>query len=78
MLGIQKAVKSCSDPGTLQLNKRDFKIKYVFDLIPRRAGKDEFKYNIFKFTDYAPTAFMNIRKQFGITSNSYLKSIGAK
>jgi len=38
MLGLQKAIKSCSDPGTNILSKRDFKVKYIFDLIPRRTG----------------------------------------
>ena len=38
MLGLQKAVKSCNDPGTYVLSKRAFKVKYIFDLIPRRTG----------------------------------------
>lgn len=37
MLGISKAVKSTTDPMTFALTKYDFKVKYIFDLIPRRS-----------------------------------------
>jgi len=62
MLGIQKAVRSTSDPGSIQLTKRDFRVKYVFDLIPRKTQNDSKSYNIFTFIDYAPSAFYNIRQ----------------
>jgi 1-phosphatidylinositol-4-phosphate 5-kinase len=62
MIGIQKATRSCSDPGTVELTNHDFKMQYQFDLIQRRTGSEKEKHLIYKFIDYAPSAFMNIRK----------------
>jgi 1-phosphatidylinositol-4-phosphate 5-kinase len=75
MIGIQMAIKSIqgyTGPPA------DFRLKYYFELIPKRFAGDKLRNNvaICKFTDYAPNTFSYIRRQFGITNDEYLKSIG--
>lgn len=69
MIGIQMAVRSVK--GYQQMiyeQPKDFKLKYYFELVPRRFGGEENKnlQNICKFTDYAPNTFNHIRKIFNI------------
>ena len=77
MIGIQMAVRSikglqeiiCDEP-------KDFGLKYCFELVPRRFGDDNFKSQIYAFTDYAPNTFNHIRKIFKIDNEAYINSIG--
>lgn len=68
------SVKSTSSEDN-QVNPRDFELKYYFEILPRRlkSGKNE---KIYKFKDYAPKVFFEIRKDFKVNTESYLKSIG--
>jgi 1-phosphatidylinositol-4-phosphate 5-kinase len=55
MLGIQKAVKSVSnflEAGDFA--NKEFKVKYYFELIPKRIGYEKSSFKICKFQDYAP------------------------
>lgn len=51
-------------------------MRYVFELVPRRANESKNSYKICRFYDYAPAVFNQIRKMFGIKNDDYLKSIG--
>ena len=75
MLGIQMAVKSTLETQQ-PLNKRDFALKYVFELVPRRTNDENVGYKICRFFDYAPAVFNEIRKMYGIKNDDYLRSIG--
>lgn len=55
---------------------QDFKLKYYFELVPRRFGGEDNFGKICKFTDYAPNTFNHIRKLFNIDNEDYIKSIG--
>ena len=72
------AVKSVTRQGKEELTKKDFKVRYYFELIPRRAGGIKETYKIFKFYDYAPHVFLQIRNMYGITRESYIQSIGTQ
>ena len=50
-------------------------MKFYFELLPRRV-KTKINQKIFKFFDYAPRVYFEIRKIFNITTESYLESIG--
>ena len=70
--GIYKSINIIDNDKYHILNKSDFKIRNKIELHPIYS-------NLFKkckFKDYAPHVFENIRRQFGINSDSYLKSIG--
>ena len=70
--GIYKSINIIDNDKYHILNKSDFKIRNKIELHPIYS-------NLFKkckFKDYAPHVFENIRRQFGINSESYLKSIG--
>lgn len=73
MIGIQMSVKSVLN--TDKLIQKDFSLKYYFELLPRRV-KNMDNCKIYKFYDYAPKVFYEIRTDFKITSDSYLRSIG--
>ena len=75
MVGIRSAVKGVVLNHDYVLQPRDFKTKYYFELCPRRT-KEKNIYKICKFQDYAPYIFHEIRRLYGITTTSYLKSIG--
>ena len=75
MIGIKVAVKSAVErPETLTL--KDFKLKYIFELIPKRTSDVKDNYKICTFFDYAPSIFLEIRRLFGIKNEDYLRSIG--
>jgi Ca2+-binding EF-hand superfamily protein len=76
MLGIQMAVRSVIDNHNDQLTSKDFKLKYYFELVPRRTHDDKNAFKICKFFDYAPSVFCEIRKLYGIKNEEYLRSIG--
>ncbi len=40
-----------------EIVKRDFGLKYYFELVPRRSGSEKLSYKVCKFTDYAPNVF---------------------
>ena len=75
MLGMRKSVTSILDVP--KLNEEDFKVKYVFELVPRRkAGGSQFKV-VSRFFDYSPNVYYKIRVHFcKFEVNDYLKSIG--
>ena len=75
MLGIQMAIKSAVESAE-NLSKKDFHIKYIFELVPKRTSEMKGAYKICKFFDYAPNIFLEIRRLFGINNEDYLKSIG--
>ena len=75
MLGIQIAIKSLVDK-TDNLTTKDFSIKYIFELIPKRSTETKASFKICTFFDYAPNVFWEIRRQYGIRNDDYLKSIG--
>ncbi len=75
MLGIQMAVKSVVENAG-PISSKDFKLKYIFELVPRRTKDANTIYKICKFYDYAPAVFDTIRKMYGIRNDEYLRSIG--
>ncbi len=42
---------------------KDFKLKYYFELLPRRLKETRANEKIYKFFDYAPRAFYEIRRE---------------
>lgn len=65
MIGVQTAVKSLGN----QHETDDFKLKYYFELMPKRFGGDKQQNNnICRFMDYAPNTFHRIRRLFGISN----------
>ncbi|EAR82478.2 phosphatidylinositol 4-phosphate 5-kinase (macronuclear) [Tetrahymena thermophila SB210] len=78
MMGVQMAVRSVSSYGEeiIKLESEDFKLKYYFELLPRRRVGEQSTFKICKFSDYAPQVFRNIRLKYNISSENYLKSIG--
>lgn len=70
------AVKSNLEQSGEDLNAKDFKLKFVFELVPRRSLDQKTQYKICKFFDYAPRVFNEIRKMYSIKSEDYLRSIG--
>ena len=70
--GIYKSINIIENDKYHIINKSDFKIRNKIELHPIYS-------NLFKkckFKDYAPHVFENIRRQFGINTDSYLRSIG--
>ncbi|EGR32427.1 phosphatidylinositol-4-phosphate 5-kinase family protein, putative, partial [Ichthyophthirius multifiliis] len=78
MIGIRMSVKSAaSNISDNVLYNRDFKVKYFFELLPKKIGQDKQQiYKVCKFQDYAPNVFQKIRALYNITDDEYLKSIG--
>ena len=70
------AVKSNLERTAEELSSKDFKLKFVFELVPRRVMDHKTAYKICKFFDYAPKVFNEIRKLYNIKSEDYLRSIG--
>ena len=70
--GISKSINITQDDKYHLLSKYDFKFhnKIEMEAVYGTAFKK------CKFKDYAPYVFQNIRKQFGITNESYIQSIG--
>lgn len=75
MIGIEMSVKAASYEEVEGQPPIDFYQKYFFELIPRRFGSEN-NPKILKFIDYAPQTFSSIRRMFGITNDSYIKSLG--
>ena len=40
---------------------KDFKVKYYFELIPKRSVGEKSTFKVCKFSDYAPFIFSKIR-----------------
>ncbi|EDK31269.2 phosphatidylinositol 4-phosphate 5-kinase (macronuclear) [Tetrahymena thermophila SB210] len=84
MMGIQMSVQSAASNIILNennqmpdLQNRDFKVKYLFELLPRKDNLEkEWSYKVCKFQDYAPNVFQRIRMLYNITDEQYLKSLG--
>lgn len=70
MIGMRISVRSLQ-PIQVALVASDFKSKYVHDVITQRSSNQVYMY---KFTDYAPQVFNEIRRHFGITN--YVHSVG--
>jgi len=75
MLGIQTAVKSVVERAENVTNK-DFKVKFIFELVPKRTSVTKDSVKICTFFDYAPNVFYELRRLFGIKNADYLRSIG--
>lgn len=54
MIGIQMAIKSINTADDYVLVNKDFKLKYYFELLPRRTGSEKTTFKVCKFYDYAP------------------------
>ncbi|CAD8183271.1 unnamed protein product [Paramecium pentaurelia] len=76
MIGIQMAVSSINIADDYEVGPKDFKLKYYFELLPRRAQGDKSSFKVCQFFDYAPRVFNSIRTIYGIDNHQYLKSIG--
>ncbi|CAK85945.1 unnamed protein product (macronuclear) [Paramecium tetraurelia] len=76
MIGIQMAVSSINVADDYEVGPKDFKLKYYFELLPRRAQGDKSSFKVCQFFDYAPRVFNSIRTIYGIDNHQYLKSIG--
>lgn len=83
MSGIQKSINSISSTATRVLNKKDFTLRYTFELNPSVLS---LKYDVIEdrhspegwiFMDYAPNVFLSLRRIFNITNEEYLQSIGS-
>ena len=70
--GIYKSINIISNDKYHSLSKYDFKFHNKIEM--QSVYSNNFKKC--KFKDYAPYVFENIRRQFGITSDMYLRSIG--
>lgn len=70
------AVKSVNALSDYEVNLKDFKLKYYFELMPKRTGNEKATFKVCKFFDYAPQVFNHIRKMFYIDNDNYLSSIG--
>ena len=70
--GISKSINFVSSDKYHLLTKNDFKYKNTIDIGAVYSNT----FSKCEFIDYAPYAFRGIRKQFGIHSDDYLKSIG--
>ncbi len=72
--GISKSISIISSDKYSVLSKIDFKIKNLIELkcVSSRM------FSKCNFTDFCPYVFENIRREFGISDESYLESIGIK
>lgn len=76
MIGIQMAVKSVNAVQEFDVSERDFRLKFYFELMPKRSGHEHIQPKICKFYDYAPSVFNHLRKMYRIESEQYLSAIG--
>lgn len=75
MLGVKKAIDSVINFPMFELQKKDFKIKCVYEIAPWRTNeKDDVK--ACRFFDYAPQVFDSIRKKFNVEREEYSQSLG--
>mgnify|MGYP001048626800 CR=1 FL=1 len=77
MLGIQKAVRTAAvnlDSSALP-TPEEFKEVTKHNLFP---GNQQIRYKPFKFRDFAPSIFERIRRNAGIKSVCYIKSLGVE
>ena len=75
MLGIKKAIDAVFDFPFNEIQKKDFKIKWVYEIAPWRTTEDD-NLKAWVFLDYAPQVFHFIRKKFNIKREEYSKSLG--
>lgn len=55
-----------------EIIEEDFQRKYCYELVAKKTKN----MRLFEFYDFSPRVFHLIRKMYGITPDSYLKSIG--
>ena len=60
------AVNSINIADDYEVSHKDFKLKYYFELLPRRAQSDKSSFKVCQFFDYAPRVFNSIRTIHGI------------
>ena len=48
------AVKSVNALSDYEVSLKDFKLKYYFELMPKRTGNEKTTFKVCKFFDYAP------------------------
>jgi len=75
MLGIKKAIEAVIDFPLFELQKKDFKIKWVYEIAPWRTS-DTDNLKACSFLDYAPHVFDSIRKKFDVEREEYSRSLG--
>ena len=78
LTGIRIAVSRCEARPPAPLTSADFgaKYKFTFDIIGNElASKSTYD---FKFKDYAPSVFRDLRRHFGLDAGDYLLSLAAK
>ena len=74
--GISKSVNAIQyDKFHILKPRQDFKVSNQFELFVSTTGAD---YNKIEFKDYCPYVFEGIRRMYGISSTSFLNSIGVK
>lgn len=72
MLGIRQSVRNVMHEEAFELIEEDFKKKYCYEIVAKKTKNMK----IYKFFDISPRVFHLIRTMYGITPESYLKSIG--
>lgn len=75
MIGIKQAVGSLFESPIYEPNDRDYRVKYMYTS-QWLGSSDDYDGGEFKFIDYAPKIFADIRKKDGIKNGDYLASIG--
>lgn len=70
--GIQKSISIVECDKYKSLFEHDFKFKNTIEL----QAINSVTFDKCKFKDYAPYIFQSIRRQYGISNDAYIKSIG--
>ena len=76
MIGLRTSIKNIEPRSEFEmLNESEFKLKSRYELVQKRTSGFDIR-KACKFYDFFPHVFENIRKQYGINSNEFLKSCG--
>ena len=76
MIGIRTSIKNLYPrPGNSIPDDHEFKFKTRYELVQRRTDKFDIR-KACRFYDYAPHAFEDIRKKYGISNSEFLRSCG--
>lgn len=78
MVGIRLAAGRANNEPKRKIEPYDFIMKEKFSILPRAvnilANKDQLR--AVRFIDYAPLVFRKLRELFGVSAESYLRSVG--
>jgi 1-phosphatidylinositol-4-phosphate 5-kinase len=72
MLGARQSAMNVRHEEVFDLLDQDFERKYRYELIAKKTKNMK----LFEFYDFSPRVFHLIRNMYGISTDSYLKSIG--